>query len=235
MVRLSALRGAGRGLLRREELKLAKQLSQSPDHAALRAVCMQIAVHLQVAGRRVLPRDELTALTERHPALRHLDWFDVGGRSLLNRTAEGAYRFSHYSIQEYLVVRALKEGLLDLHTGLFRFDPQAPDWRARAVPALPDGHRLRITDQMLGFFAGSDARLHAARINLDDVRPEACLGLGLYHRLADGSDGPPMQVIPAGSFSMGSADGERDAGHDEQPRHEVVLGGAFALGRFPVT
>ncbi|MBI5165581.1 MAG: SUMF1/EgtB/PvdO family nonheme iron enzyme [Magnetospirillum sp.] len=52
-------------------------------------------------------------------------------------------------------------------------------------------------------------------------------------RLADGSDGPQMVVIPAGRFRMGSPDGE--GSKDEHPRHLVTIAAPFALGRYPVT
>lgn len=50
--------------------------------------------------------------------------------------------------------------------------------------------------------------------------------------LSDGSKGPPMVVLPAGSFAMGSAGlaGERD----EHPEHQVQLGG-FLIGAHEVT
>ncbi len=45
--------------------------------------------------------------------------------------------------------------------------------------------------------------------------------------------GPEMVVIPAGSFMMGSKDGE---GEDrERPRHKVTIQRAFAVGKYPVT
>ena len=46
---------------------------------------------------------------------------------------------------------------------------------------------------------------------------------------------PEMVVIPAGTFHMGSADGDRDAFDDEKPQHAVTLNRTFAVGRFPVT
>jgi formylglycine-generating enzyme required for sulfatase activity len=44
---------------------------------------------------------------------------------------------------------------------------------------------------------------------------------------------PEMIIVPAGSFLMGSPDGE---GNDrERPRHEVTIGNPFAVGISPVT
>jgi formylglycine-generating enzyme required for sulfatase activity len=51
-------------------------------------------------------------------------------------------------------------------------------------------------------------------------------------RLADGSLGPEMVWIPAGSFRMGNIQGGGDS--DEQPVHRVSVG-RFAMGRYEVT
>jgi formylglycine-generating enzyme required for sulfatase activity len=54
-------------------------------------------------------------------------------------------------------------------------------------------------------------------------------------KLSDGSEGPEMVVIPAGTFMMGSPDSESDRYDDEGPVHEVTIARAFALGRHPLT
>ena len=51
--------------------------------------------------------------------------------------------------------------------------------------------------------------------------------------LKDGSAGPEMLIIPAGSFLMGSPKGE---GHDdERPQHKVTIAQPFAMGRYAVS
>ncbi|WP_069472348.1 formylglycine-generating enzyme family protein [Candidatus Marithrix sp. Canyon 246] len=50
--------------------------------------------------------------------------------------------------------------------------------------------------------------------------------------LKDGSSGPEMVMIPAGSFRMGDIQGGGDS--DEQPVHSVSVG-QFAMGKFEVT
>jgi formylglycine-generating enzyme required for sulfatase activity len=55
-------------------------------------------------------------------------------------------------------------------------------------------------------------------------------------RLPDGSLGPEMVVLPAGTFWMGSDPLlDETADEDEQPRHRVTLAEPFAIGRYPVT
>ncbi len=52
-------------------------------------------------------------------------------------------------------------------------------------------------------------------------------------RLKDGSEGPEMVVIPAGSFRMGSLQGGGDK--DEKPVRTVRVAQPFAMGRYEVT
>lgn len=54
-------------------------------------------------------------------------------------------------------------------------------------------------------------------------------------QLWDGADYPPMIVVPAGEFTMGSKAGEYDHRAWETPRHRVRIGYAFAVGEYPVT
>ena len=46
---------------------------------------------------------------------------------------------------------------------------------------------------------------------------------------------PEMVVVPAGSFTMGSPDNERDRRYQEGPQHRVTFDRAFAAGKFAVT
>jgi len=50
-----------------------------------------------------------------------------------------------------------------------------------------------------------------------------------------GTPGPQMVVIPAGSFMMGSPDGESDRSTNEGPRHRVTFERGFALSRTEIT
>jgi formylglycine-generating enzyme required for sulfatase activity len=46
---------------------------------------------------------------------------------------------------------------------------------------------------------------------------------------------PEMVVVPAGSFTMGSPNGEMGRNDDEGPQHVVTIGRPFAVGKFHVT
>ncbi len=84
--------------------------------------------------------------------------------------------------------------------------------------------------------AALQAQLEALKNQPKPVQPsqskEFSRGKVFRDRLADGSLGPEMVWIPAGSFRMGDIQGGGDS--DEQPVHEVSVG-RFAMGRYEVT
>jgi formylglycine-generating enzyme required for sulfatase activity len=49
------------------------------------------------------------------------------------------------------------------------------------------------------------------------------------------ADCAEMVAVPAGSFTMGSPDGEKDRDKDEGPQHVVTMSNPFAVGKFHVT
>jgi hypothetical protein len=56
-------------------------------------------------------------------------------------------------------------------------------------------------------------------------------GAGKTEWFKDLDVGPEMVVVPAGEFTMGSANGA----NDEKPPHKVMIAAPFAIGRAPVT
>jgi formylglycine-generating enzyme required for sulfatase activity len=167
---------------------------------------------MQSRGERLLEHPDLDVLTAGFPELANLEHFDVGGRSLLNRNAAGAFRFSHYSIQEFLVVHALSEDLVDL--------PPEP---------------LRVTAEMLEFLALQPRMPSLEHLDLSGLQPENLADFSFQDRLADGSLGPAMQLILPGTFLMGSPGQDPDDMDSEKPQHAVAIPHVFALRRFPVT
>jgi hypothetical protein len=82
------------------------------EQKALRAFSERLAVDLYVNrhrhGAERIPRPELAVLAKEWNI--PLDEWQLSGRSLLNRDAEGNYKFAHRSIMEYLCVKRLTEG-----------------------------------------------------------------------------------------------------------------------------
>lgn len=97
--------------LLREERKGRALGRVTPSHEEHLEACMVVAEYLNDEGRRQLRSDELRRLVKEQPSAQLLDDFDFGGRSLLNRSSDGSYRFSDRSIQEFLVARRLVEAI----------------------------------------------------------------------------------------------------------------------------
>ena len=100
--------------LEREQRKLAEQEISGVTTKALRTACWAAAEHLQRKGERTLSEKDLNLLIARHEAVGHLSKLHFGGRSLLNRNADGHYRFAHFSIQEFLVAQKILEDAREL-------------------------------------------------------------------------------------------------------------------------
>lgn len=118
--------------------------------------CNALALHLHAAGKRE---------SAEYMILRQ---FDMSGRSLLNKNSRGEFRFSHYSIQEYLVARALIRGTSSKETGSVRATDSLIKFllsglEAEAIATKPDIalYPLNLTDANL---VGADLR----GINLQD-------------------------------------------------------------------
>ncbi len=67
------------------------------------------------------------------------------------------------------------------------------------------------------------------------VGKKPCIKPGSGAFFKDCPDCPEMVIAPAGSFTMGSPDTEKEHQSDESPQHEVIFEKPFAVGRFAVT
>ncbi len=209
--------------LLREGKKLAQQNIQPlPSKDDLWAACTVLALHMQTLGlqEKTVTQEQLRSLVGALPAIAHIEHFDFGGRSLLNRNSQREYRFAHYSIQEFLVAHALVAGGLDK--------------QMNTVPALKQGNKLRATDQILAFLnCRYNVKADISRLDFRGVSVERLAGWHFRDRLQDGSLGPVMSIIPGGRFLMGSPENEAGRRNDER-QHEVEVA-SFAIGQYAVT
>ena len=236
--------------LDREEGRLRKEGHPDITAASLSRASRLVASHLQRNGLRSLTEPRLAELIQAHPEVAHLTRISFGGRSLLNRNAQGDYRFSHFSVQEYLAARDL------LQTSQAKERLEVPkyasekvirfvlDGRTRLCPQKPlvlRGLNLARFDLSGVNLEGADlsgANLSGAKLDgakLRNVRLEGanlagvCLshpveGFPFVQRINQGvSIG--FVWIPPGSFLMG-APGEQV---------EVTLSRGYWMGKHPVT
>lgn len=116
----------------REERKL-KEMDNDASARTLLSACLHLAYRLHATPERNMNIYELEDMIERVPEMSGLSALEIGGRSLLHRTTEGAYQFAHFSIQEFLCVMHAASGA-----------------RVESEGAI------RVTDLMLKFLAEVD-------------------------------------------------------------------------------
>lgn len=96
--------------LLREERKIGRS-GRTGSAIELFDACCLCAGLMQLAGSREIERKTLEKNTIKIKELELIDFLDIGGRSLLNVNSDGNYRFSHYTIQEYLLACGIIKGL----------------------------------------------------------------------------------------------------------------------------
>ncbi len=89
--------------LGREQVK-----SRVPKNELFR-ICEILAKEISLKGAREISEANLDLLINDIAELKHVKAIDIKGHSLLNRNSAGDYRFSHHSIQEFLVTKHLIE------------------------------------------------------------------------------------------------------------------------------
>ena len=186
----------------------------------LREICVAIAVNMQLSNQRVISKEELEKIiNDKNIINGGIDALDFGGRSLMNRTSDGKYRFSHYTIQEFLVVYAIVEN----------FEKNSMS-------------KVRVTAQMLEFLRCCLDRINVPKLlellDLSDIKPSQLAGWLFFRESLDGNcsdlKGPEMALIPGGEFIMGSCHDEQGHEKNEYPQIEMKLK-LFAMSRYAVT
>ena len=97
-------------LHRERRKKIWKDIGDPPTIEMLLSICKHVAEALQRTQKLSLDESMLKNLISSHPEAMFLELIDVEGRSLLNKDSEGKFRFSHYSIQEFLLVKGIVDG-----------------------------------------------------------------------------------------------------------------------------
>ena len=242
--------------LDREERKLRQQNRQDITGASLYAACQVVASHMQQSGTRVLRESNLRELIVTRPKLHHLSEIEFGGRSLLNRNAQGDYRFSHFSIQEFLAAQGVLEQCKNekrlkvpayASEKVIRF---VLDGRTRLCPQKPlvlhglnlakfdlQGMDLEGADLSEANLSGanlSHAKLDGAKLDNVKLAGANLTGISLTQPVAGLPFAQPLNdrvkmdfvLIPPGSFRMGETG---------EGKVEVTLGQGFWLGKYSVT
>jgi hypothetical protein len=93
--------------LEREE-GIFSNLKQEPLRQFSERLAVDLYLNRERRGAERIPRSELAGLAKQWHI--PLDEWQLSGRSLLNRDAEGNYKFAHRSIMEYLFVKKFFEG-----------------------------------------------------------------------------------------------------------------------------
>jgi hypothetical protein len=91
--------------------------------------CIILATIMQIREKRSISEQDLDALIEKIKDVFPVTKIDIKGKSLINRNSDGDYRFSHFSIQEFLVAKLL----LEKPDGKYWFTPK-------------QNHKIRMTD-----------------------------------------------------------------------------------------
>jgi formylglycine-generating enzyme required for sulfatase activity len=108
--------------------------------------------------------------------------------------------------------------------------PEDIFWKSVKKSDVAEEYKLYVEQYPKGKYLSDAWRRIGALEALRDVKkPLDTSSPGKVFK--DCPDCPPMVVIPAGNFEMGSNSG----GSDEQPVHRVMIGKAFAIGQSEVT
>lgn len=129
--------------LEREEKRMIEAKTNGPSAESLLEACIAVAEWMQREGRKMISGDELDRLVDIDPLFQGIKKIDVRGRALLNKNSTGHFRFSHYSIQEFLIARGV------------------------ITHKITGGAPIRCTDQILKFLSASG--LCEIRVGLLDI------------------------------------------------------------------
>jgi len=189
-----------------------------------------LATVLQMKGLREISEENLDKLIAEINKVKTVREIELKGRSLLNRNSEGDYRFSHYSIQEFLVAKLLlsdnpvftPKGSIHLTDFIFRMMLMSK--RIPNFISLMDFKGLKFDN--LDFSGANLTVPIRTGIKLKAVKMDGAFFVNTI--------GMKFISIPPGEFMMGSLK-EESGRSDNETRHKVILTKAFFMQNTPVT
>ena len=175
--------------LNREVRKLTKQHAAKirlPNSKELFYTCLLIAEDMDRREDYLISEEELHDLIKKDKNIKWLLKFDLGGRSLLNRNSDRAFRFSHYTIQEFLLAYGIVNKKFSNRERL-----------------------LRATDQLVHFVVLAQAFADSYQyIDFNEFNWKKYIeshGVPFFrNRLKDETFGPEMSVLEDGFFLLGN-------------------------------
>ncbi|MCP4702648.1 MAG: SUMF1/EgtB/PvdO family nonheme iron enzyme [Gammaproteobacteria bacterium] len=215
-----------------------------PDNKTLLKVCIRVAAFMQARGERKIEESQLNELIVANPDISWLLEFEVGGRSLLNRDSQRAFRFSHYTIQEFLLAYGLVNHDLLLNEPWHATD-EIMNFLKLADPAETWMHSLRSKGFQLGKYLAANPRssrdfkntdfaeadLSGAYLEGANLRGANLRGANLsYARLTDAylAETDLAEANLTGVIGLIFRDKFSDAG--EGPDMLALPGGTFRMG-----
>lgn len=94
-------------LHRERRKKVWEKLDSPPSTEELFSVTTNVAYTLQKNGSSTLSKEEFMFLVEKDKSAEIINYLDIGGRSFFNKNSKGEFRFSHFSVQEFLLTRSV--------------------------------------------------------------------------------------------------------------------------------
>jgi len=225
---------------------LNREKSKHPDISkeSLLDASIILATVLQMNGLREISEEKLDRLIPRIAKLRPVREIELKGRSLLNRNSDGGYRFSHYSIQEFLVAKLLLDkpvftpkDYIHLTDFIFRMIVQSkeqPDFMNLLDFRGIDFRKFDLKDAKL---SGANLRgLDFSEANLSnaDLSNANLTGTKLTGSYVVNTIGMKFTGISQGEFIMGSPAHEGGR-YDNEILHKVILTKTFFMQTTPVT
>ena len=168
--------------------------------------------------------ERLRALKERHPELALADW----------ATAARQPGITYDAIHLNPKGAELMVDVVRMAVGLEPRPPRAITTAETPPPAVPPSLRGTDPPATLPADQGSTATKGPESEPEPPPLPVGPIAKPTY-AFRDCAKCPEMVVIPAGSFMMGSPDGEADRSPGEGPQRQVTIPRPMAVGRFEVT